>query len=199
MAVRLLSLKISLLLFSRFVFGQELTCEDNDQPGRWYLPDRYIAVYAGGWGMFSAGVVFQPVKNADLIFNFGYTPPAYGEIYSVNAIATYNVLPVKFTESITFNPISFGGFINTNYSKEVKLNWSSKYPDDYYWWQSSLRYGPIWLMSLNYQPLKSRTDYGVFFQCSTNDLYISSYYGNTNALQLSDILVLGFGVSIGWK
>jgi hypothetical protein len=36
----------------------------------------------------------------------------------------------------------------------------------------------------------------IFFQASTNDLYISSYAPNTKELDLDDLLVYGFGIKL---
>jgi len=83
--------------------------------------------------------------------------------------------------------------------KNIYLIWPSKYPDDYYWWNSAFRFGPFISSEIRYSPLKGKLNYAFNFQCSTNDIYIASYGFNRSWLYLHDIFVYGLGTKISRK
>ncbi len=193
------SLIASLWLFSLGVFAQHDTLKQNK---KWYVPKGYSLEYAGGFGMLSAGVFYNPVKRVELDVTAGYTPPAYGNIFTLNFLLHYQPLNFKFSKQWHFKPITVGAFANFNFGKNIYLFWPKKYPDeDFYWWNSSMRYGPIFTSEIEFHPKKGKLNYGIFFQCLTNDLYIASIgaNGNHTSIYLHQILVYGIGGKVFFK
>jgi len=144
--------------------------------------------------MFSLGTGWYPAKKTELKFSVGYTPPPYGNIWTTNVLITYSFLKISLNSNLKFEPFKTGIFLNTSYGKNIHLVWPSHYPDNYYWWSSSLRVGPLLESEITYESPKLGNDYSFFFQCLTNDLYIASYVVNTDFVSFGDILILGFGI-----
>lgn len=72
----------------------------------------------------------------------------------------------------------------------------SRYPDEYYWWKSALRFhlatqtGLTWNLYEKHR-IKSITGYVEF---NTNELYLVSYFQNPGSLRLSEVVKAGMGV-----
>lgn len=160
----------------------------------WYKLKGFSLMYAGGFGMIAGGIYFNPLKNTEFAFSSGYTPKHFGGIWTINSLLSYNIWKIKLNNKWELHPINTGGFLNLNIGKNIYLQYPAKYPDEYYWWNSAIRYGPFVLSELKYFPDKGNLNYKVFFQTSTNDLYIASYGFNRSSIYLHEILVYGFGM-----
>lgn len=179
-----------LLVFNSTAFAQS---DSLILKPKWYLPKGVLAEYAGGFGIMSVGAIYIPIKQTELTLSIGYTPPAYGKIWTANILGSYKPFRVKLNEEFSIIPLNLGAFANFNFGDNIHLLWPDKYPDDYYFWNSSLRFGPFLNTELSFDPKQMKSTYTFFFQCLTNDLYIANYLPNTHSLSFSDILILGIG------
>lgn len=184
-----------LLLISTVCPGQD-SLHSNGSKHHWYVPDGVSAEYAGGFGMISAGILYHWSKNSEVGLTAGYTPHEYGNMWSGNFLISYTLLPVRISKHIELNLLKTGVFINFNFGKNVYVKWPSYYPENYYWWNSSVRYGPFIDSEVKFKPEKSKLVYALFFQCLTNDLYLYTYFPNTRFVKLEDIIYFGAGIRI---
>jgi hypothetical protein len=191
-------LVLLLLIESIRCAGQDTTAAINCKKSHWYLPDGISTEYAGGFGMISAGVLYGN-KRSELTLTIGYVPPAYGKIWTGNLLASYTILPVTLSESVALNILKTGAFVNMNFGKNIYLTWPEYYPRQYYWWNSSLRFGPFVDTEIKYKPSKGSLNYTVFFQCLTNDLYLYTYLPNRKNVDLNDVIYYGAGLKIHFR
>ena len=192
---------IEILIVSLFLFSDVIQAQNSNNHVS-YLNERsagYMMEYAGGFGMVSAGIYYKPFKHFEFQSCIGYTPPAYGEIYSVNFLQLYFPFAIKVNNHFNLCPLAIGAFENFNFGKNILLRWDSRYPVEYYWWNSAFRFGPVAQATLHYKNLKHNLHPAFFFQCSTNDLYIASYGNKTTSIKFHEILVYGLGVKIGFS
>jgi len=192
------SLIVFLLIFKLSAVAQSDSISTAGQNRKWYAPDGILVQYAGGTGLLSAGVVYHPGKKTEVDITVGYTPPAYGNIYTANLFTSYRLMHLKINKKLSLDPLNAGLFFNFNFAKNIYVIWPSRYPERYYWWNSSMRCGPFVNSEIKYiadDDLNLR----FFFQANTNDLYLLSYANNTGAIMLHQILVFGAGIKIGFE
>jgi hypothetical protein len=182
-----------LCIFSLPAFPQQ---ESAGRKDAWYRPRGAHLEYAGGFGMFSAGISIEPGRYAEVTLSAGYTPPPYGDIWTTNLLLSYDVIRVKLSENISVHPVIVGAFLTVNYGDNIYVSRPDYYPEGYYWWNSAIRYGPFINTEIKFTPDDSKHSYSLFFRTLTNDLYIYSYASNTRYLSISDILVFGLGIKI---
>ncbi len=187
---RNLSLAALLFLFISPAYSQHMR-----QPVKWYQPDGAVITYAGGFGMLSTGIHMQPRKRIGLEITAVYTPPRYGNIWTVNMLASTSIFRIKPMPEISLG-LSGGFFVNFNIGKNIYVIWPDRYDKNYYWWNSSIRYGPFLDGDINWHPSGSKWEYTTFLQCNTNDLYIASWFYNTSEMKLIDMMVFGAGIRI---
>jgi hypothetical protein len=180
-----------LLLFNLTASGQIDSAAI--QKTRWYVPSGVVVEYAGGFGMLSAGAIFKPLKKTELGVTIGYTPPEYGNIWTLNFNFSYSPCTLKLTNRVAISPINIGVFTSFHFGENIYIIRPSKYPDRYYWWNSSIRFGPFAEADLEYTTGEKNQSFVFFFQCSTNDLYMSSFITNPKYITVGDILVFGLG------
>jgi hypothetical protein len=189
----LLNLSLAALLF---LFLTNPACsQDIRQPEKWYLPDGGLITYAGGFGVLSAGIHLQPRKRIGLEITAGYTPPRYGNIWTINMLASTRIFRLQPLPEISTG-ISGGLFVNFNLGKNIYIVWPDRYAKNYYWWNSSIRYGPYLEGDVTWFPSGSKWEYSAFLHCNTNDLYIASYINNTDEMLLIDMVVFGAGIRV---
>lgn len=160
----------------------------------WYAPTGISAEYAGGFGIVAIGSIFTPLNRTELDISVGYTPPAYGNIFTANILFSYKTIQFKLNDRITMYPFNAGVFLNFNMGDNIYIKWPSYYPDRYYWWNSAIRFGPFVESEVKCSFHKSNNKIGFFFQCFSNDFYISSFFTNTKTLAFTDILFFGTGI-----
>ncbi len=185
-------------MLSLFYFSVPGLAQNSDEEIKknWLIPKGYSIEFAGNFGMFSMGAIYEPLRKTELALTVGYTPPEYGDIWTANALASYNFYRINLNKNLKLYPLRTGMFMNINFGDNIYLNWPSIYTDDYYWWNSSLRFGPFINTELQYNHPGSGIGINYFFQILTNDLYLLTYFPNTESLNIYDILVLGTGIKI---
>jgi hypothetical protein len=162
----------------------------------WLIPDGYVAAYAGGFGMFSAGGIYSLTKRFDAALTAGYVPERFGNIWTVNSIFTFNAARINLSGRFQANLLKAGVFLNLNFGDNIFLNWPEQYPSRYYWWNSALRLGPVLETEISYRMQPTGLRYTAFFQCLTNDMYLYSYIPNSRTLSLYDIIYFGTGIRV---
>ncbi len=197
MALRFLVLSSILFVFSGSCFAQMPT-DSTIQRRKWFVPDGILMQYAGGSGLISGGVFYHAYPKTEFAFTVGYTPPKFGNITTLNLYGSYTFRKYHY-HNFVFEFVSAGAFVQTSMGDRIYLKWPDRYPEKYYWWNSSIRFGPFLNSQLSYSPQKHKLVYTAFFQCNTNDLYIATYYHSSKAIRFSEILVLGTGLKISFK
>lgn len=187
-------LLVLLLLSSTLICAQD-TSSVQQQKHR-FLPNGCMAEFAGGFGMGSAGFLYSWSRGKELSISAGYVPVEYGNIYTVNVQYSKSIFPVKINKSITWFPLVGGVFANFNFGKNIYVKWPEYYPENYYWWNSSMRVGPFLETDIKLNPLNKKWSYALFFQCLTNDLYLYTYFPNTRFIDFDDILYYGAGIKV---
>lgn len=172
---------------------------------RWgKLIPRYAKMQiAGGMGVVSVGGGWEYGKNeqweTDLLF--GYIPKFDNDKITLTLTLKQNFTPWKIPLNDTYyiEPISTGIYVNRVFSENFWTVEPSRYGGPYYKFATSLRFslfvGQRFSMKLN----KGRGCWkyaSAFYELSSNDLYLFSYYSNPRTLSLKDILILSFGVKV---
>lgn len=180
--------------FNTLCFGQEK--DSIISSSKWFIPDGVSAQFAGGVGMVSAGILYKTSEKTDFTISAGYVPPKFGRIFTINAFGTYHPLQVKLCKQTEWNVLNAGIFVSSAIGNNIYIKWPEYYPRKYYWWNSSIRYGPFLESEIKYNLPGSESSCSLFFQANTNDLYLSVYFHSTNAVKLSEILVFGTGLRV---
>ena len=188
------SLLALLLAINIPAYSLDLVYPEKKKP--WYSPDGFSAEYAGGFGLVSAGALYNGKSKSELGVTIGYVPNQFGNIWTTNILYSYNILPVRLNEYCELHLFKTGLFVNLNYGKNIYLSWPEKYPGNYYWWNSSIRFGPFIDTELKIKPSLKQLSYTIFFQCLTNDIYLYTYLPNTRFIRLTDIIYFGTGIKI---
>lgn len=187
-----------LLVAVLFIISQALYAQESQSKSH-LIPDGIVTEYAGGFGLVSVGILYNFSKNTELGLTTGYTPPEYGKIWTVNGLISHTAIPMQLSESFSLQLLKAGAFVNVNFGNNIYLKWPEHYPKNYYWWNSAIRFGPFIDTELRYLPAYRKLGYGVFFQCLTNDIYLYTYFPNTNTISLYDILYFGAGLKVFYR
>jgi len=185
-------------LFSFSAYGQKNAEEDSSSKRKWYVPDGFVAEYAGGIGMASTGISYNVTKHITTELSVGYTPPMYGNIWTTNLFTSHSILKQKVSKQFQFG-LEAGVFLSYNIGNHIYLKWPEQFHKYYYWWNSACRYGPFVNAESTYIPEKGKWNYSVFLQCNTNDLYLYAYRHSYNAISFTEIIVLGTGIKLELK
>ncbi|MBL7949995.1 MAG: hypothetical protein JNN19_13470 [Bacteroidia bacterium] len=157
-----------LVLFALSEAGTSLARPDTTAPRR-VIPVEVYAQFAGGQGMWSAGIVATPFKSAELTLGLGYTPPAFGKIYTVTTKLLFVPRSIRLRDRLHLLPIKAGVHGAFHLSRETGLQWDrNKYPRGYYWWPVSFRTGPVFQFALQWRTRQYLLT--PYYELSTNDL-----------------------------
>ena len=103
------------------------------------------------------------------------------------------------TERAVITPFDLGLMISYHLGSDFRSRWPShRYPDSYYWWQTSFRF------HLSYQPsitilLRDHTVFKTvtaFLDVNANELYLVSMFQNLKTIRPYDAFKLGAGVRL---
>lgn len=177
--------------------------EASPKPLPWYRPTHLIGQTAGGMGMMALGAGYDFWRNrgeADLLV--GLVPKKYaGSTLSVGtAKFLYTPFTVPLGEKLQLRPLTVGLYLSYTHGT-INDEDRGQYTKGYYWFSSDTRFGPLLGGRLTYlQPSSSQRTLGqrisAYYELGTNDLYLISYYLNTQALSPADILTLGLGLKV---
>ncbi len=169
------------------------------QERHWSHPDFLQLQYAGSIGYLSGGVGYDVFRyRARASLHFGYVPGDKGgplNIFSTRLVFAPAVYSVG--KRITVNPFDIGFMISYHLGSNFRTRWPShRYPENYYWWQTSFR------VHLNYQPsltirLRDHTiikSVSAYLDVNANELYLVSLFQNLESLRPGDVVKLGIGI-----
>jgi hypothetical protein len=171
------------------------------QERKWFEPDFVGVQYAGSIGYISGMAGYRVFKEkARWSFHMGHVPQAQGGPLNIFASKLLFV-PKRYTLSdrVIANPFDAGLMISYHLGSDFRSKWPEhRYPENYYWWQTSFRIHALLQSSLTIQlrhhtVFKSTTFY---IEANTNELYLVSYIQNSKGLDLIDILKLGAGIRL---
>lgn len=166
------------------------------------IPNQIKVQYAGSIGMVSgaAGWHYGPKHReweTDLFF--GYVPKDYTRTARLSVTLKQSYIPfrLRLTDESDFEPLSCGVFLNTISGEEFWGREPSKYPKSYYGFSTKFRFNIFIGERLRFSiPTTNRqrsNSVSVYYELSTNELYIVSYATN-RYIKLWDILSLCFGL-----
>jgi hypothetical protein len=166
----------------------------------WILPDFGLVQYAGSIGMISSGFGYSFFNDrSEIGLIAGFTPTSFrSTLYNLTVKANYKPFNLPLSKRLSSHILYGGMYASRTFGNEYWSSLPDYYPEGYYYWSPGLRYG-IYLgtnLSGNFgSDIKTAS---LFFECSTYDLLLYSYWPNRNAIPLHDILRLALGVRIGF-
>jgi hypothetical protein len=166
-------------------------------------PDFLQVQYAGSIGYLSFGVGYNGIRNKALTsIHFGHVPNfAGGPLNIFSGRFLYVPHTYRLSDRVTIAPYNTGLTISYHLGSNFRTSWPDhRYPESYYWWQTSFRF------HLNIQPsitvrLSDHTIFkslSAYVDVNSNELYAVSFGTNTHALTLWDVLMLGAGVRLNY-
>ena len=200
-------LHASFLLYPLLAFPSgEAAPADTVPPIPWagYAPSRLIVHMAGGQGLVAAGLGWT-TKTDKLAIDVlgGYVPKAYSITSMGVFTAKASYAPWQWQQAATrwrVQPLAFGALVSHTVSKGLSTTWDSRYRPNYYWWSARTRVGGFAGSSVGYVFHPSRRGYArsiaAYYELGTNDLYVATYWKNWDALPVSSLLTLGFGLRV---
>src|SRR6187397_869005 len=107
-------LKILLVLLSATSLTAFAATDSLSVSGKkaWYVPDGISMEYAGGFGLASAGILYNGTGKSEVGFTVGYVPSKYGNIWTTNFLYSYNILPVRLNDFCELHLFKTGLFVN---------------------------------------------------------------------------------------
>jgi hypothetical protein len=193
-------LTILILLLSVNVLSQNA---NKVRTVKWYIPTSLQIQYAGNIGMISAGpswTIFN--NNAALVFSMGYVPGrlASSDIYIAALKAIYTPPLVINIKMIKLKPLALGAVCSYTFGDKFSKYQNTKlYSSDYYWWNTSYRFGFLYIAEL-YTPINKKYLRGVsiYFEASFWDLYLFSQFDHSNSSYLNLWDISSFGLGSKW-
>ncbi len=183
-------------------------CEDRDRKGFWssIIPRTVVVQYAGNIGAVSAGAEWSYGKNGrwGTSLLFGYLPKHHSDCAKGTVTLKQRFTPfnIRVKENIDFRPLECGIFFNTIMNGEFWIAEPDKYPKGYYGFATRVRSNIFigqrfdFLLPAKYKcNIKSLS---VYYELSTSDFHICSYFPNYKYLDLSDLFCLGVGMKMNF-
>jgi hypothetical protein len=192
-------------LFCLILFGivhpsLSQTDSHSSNTGRpWYYPDHAVGQFAGNIGFLSAGVGYSYLGDhvqSDLIYGIAPSSVKGGTVHMLTIKTDYWPVQVQLSEEYTLVPFRIGMGVSYTIGPHFETWWANRYPDDYYWFTTSLRLTPHIGASLSRSIGSGNTvikRLEVFAELGTHDLAIASYASNKD-LTLWQITNIGLGV-----
>lgn len=167
----------------------------------WLIPDHVKAQFAGNIGFVSVGAGYlhgNDKLETDLYV--GFLPKSIGgdHIVSLSTKMTYSPWKLPLSEEYTIIPFSIGPYLSYSFGSQFDTLLPNEYPEGYYWWATSLRFGAFFggrlQMHLGDEQRVKSLDF--YYELGTYDLEFLSYIQNTKTLQISDIFSLALGIKL---
>lgn len=121
-----------------------LTCVASfAQERHWTYPDFITAQYAGSIGYLSGGIGYDILKNrARVTVHYGHVPKWKGGPLNIFATKFLYVPAVyQVTDRAAISPFDFGLMVSYHLGSNFRSRWPThRYPERYYWWQTSFRF-----------------------------------------------------------
>lgn len=180
-------------------FAQDSHTTDTDR--KWWIPDHFVGQFAGNIGLFSVGPGYSYAKDkvqSDILY--GYVPSfeSNTSIHLLTVKTSWHPYTIQLSELFDLQPLRLGTGFSYSYGPQFYTRLPKRYPDNYYWWASSLRVTPFIGSSVSlkvggaHTHIKRLEFYG---ELGTTDLDIVSKWHNST-LPLWDIWNLAFGTKL---
>ncbi|TGE15071.1 hypothetical protein [Hymenobacter elongatus] len=172
------------------------------EPKSWYRPRHLVLQTGGGLGMVAVGAGYTYLNDkveTDILL--GYVPKKFAgsTLTLASAKLLYSPFTVRLSDQWQVKPVSVGAYLSYTHGT-LNDEERGQYTKDYYWFSSDTRYGPLAGGRVTYvRPTKGNgrpRTVSLYYDLSSNDLYLHSYLTNTKGLSISQILVLGLGVKV---
>lgn len=172
---------------------------------RWakVIPKAQKIQFAGGIGLVSAGVSWDYGKSkqweTDLML--GYIPKYETHNGKFSLTLRQNYIPWQIACSMRneIAPVTFSFAVNTVLSDEFWVSEPQRYPKGYYGFSSKIRFhlgvGQRFTHHINYNKRRLTRDVSFFYELSTCDLYVVSYFTN-KSIKINDIFSLSLGLKL---
>ncbi len=166
------------------------------------VPDYAKLQFAGGIGFVAVGAGYESKKGkTETDLYYGYVPPKIGGINIHSISGKFTWFPLKKWEQnkVEIKPLSFGVLANYTFGKQYFLFAPELYPYDYYGYPTALHFGAFLGGQIS-TPLKKSVfkRIGFYYELGTFDYEAGSYFTNTKALHISDIINIGIGIKTGF-
>lgn len=164
-------------------------------------PRRVVTQYAGGIGLFSAGLGWMYGKNNswETDFLLGYVPPyttGRGKL-TITARETYVPFDIKVYGDVNFQPLAVAMYFNVITGHEFWMSEPVRYPHKYYGFSSGMRAGISigQRLRLHIPEAKRRIfrEVIIYYDFNTCDLDIASFSTN-RYVSLWDIINISLGL-----
>lgn len=164
-------------------------------------PRRVETQYAGGIGLFSAGLGWMYGKNNswETDFLLGYVPPyttGRGKL-TITARETYVPFDIKVYGDVNFQPLAVAMYFNVITGHEFWMSEPVRYPHKYYGFSSGMRAGISigQRLRLHIPEAKRRIfrEVIIYYDFNTCDLDIASFSTN-RYVSLWDIINISLGL-----
>ena len=173
-------------------------CYGQQKERHWAVPDHYKTQFAGNIGFISAGAGHLHAKDkmeTDLFL--GYLPKSVGgdHIFSLSSKTTFFPWTLQRSDNIMIRPLSLGAYLTYSFGSQFDTLLPNEYPDGYYWWATSLRFGMYagGTVGKRFEG-KVLSAVHAYYELSTYDLKFISYVQNSDALSIPDIFSLALGL-----
>lgn len=189
----------ALSLFATTTFAQDSHTTNTDR--KWYYPDHVTLQFAGNIGMFAAGPGYSYLHdkvNTDVLYGFVPGFEANTTIHILTAKNYYTPFRVTSTSNFQWEPIKIGTGVSYSIGSQFFTSLPKRYPDNYYWWASSLRLTPFIGTAISVKVGNDATAIKrvqLYTEVGTNDLDLASKFSN-QSLSYYDILNLAIGTKL---
>lgn len=172
-----------------------------ENESRWYVPDHYKLQFAGRIGFLSVGAGYLHGKGKlETDLHAGYVPKSIGGDYieTITVKSTFFPWNNELGSGYSIRPFSVGLYLSYSFGSEFDTILPDVYPDGYYWWATSLRFGGYLGGSIS----KDLPNSGLFqnitlyYELGTYDLLFLSYIQNLETIRIYDITSLALGIKL---
>lgn len=166
------------------------------------IPNLFLSQYAGNIGFLSFGIGWDYGKQdqweTHLLLGFIPHFVMADDMPTFTLRESYAPWTLGCNGIISITPLVTSFSVNTVFNNEFWFTESERYPGDYYRFSSKLRAqigigSRINLHFTNYKR-KDTDRLSLYYEISTYDLALISYFPNHSSFKLSDILALGIGL-----
>jgi len=168
---------------------------------KWYLPDHVTLQFAGNIGMLSAGPGYSYLNdkvNTDFLYGFVPGFESNTSIHILTAKNYYSPFRVVLNEDFHWEALKIGTGVSYSIGQQFFTSLPKRYPDNYYWWASSLRFTPFIGTAIsakvgNDATIIKRLQF--YTELGTTDLDLVSKFDNKE-LPVFDIINLSIGTKL---
>lgn len=165
------------------------------------IPNLYSLQFAGGIGMFSAGIGWDYGSSDqwETHLSLGFLPKRYGNPLYWTVTLKENYLPWNMslgTSPLELRPLCVTLGVNSILHGDFWTSEPDRYPGGYYGFSSRIRFflgvGQRLTVNIPYKKRRLGRQLSVYYEVSTCDLYVRQKFLNRK-IPLKDIITLGVG------